>query len=89
MDGARLAFHVLGGGGGGFFLACESLGDYATIPSPPAPPSPPFFLKWRLARAHYFQSLGQDQSTVAQRTSTALRGFDLLLSSEASTGEAI
>ena len=25
------------------------------------------FLKWRLACAHYFHSLGQDQSTVAQR----------------------
>ena len=26
-----------------------------------------FFLKWRLARAHKFHSLSQDQSTVAQR----------------------
>ena len=25
-----------------------------------------FFIKWRLARAHSFHSLGQDQSTVAQ-----------------------
>ena len=29
-----------------------------------------FLLKWRLARAHWFHSLGQDQSTVAQRAET-------------------
>ena len=26
-----------------------------------------FFFKWRLANAHYFHSLGQDQSKVAQQ----------------------
>ena len=31
-----------------------------------------FFLKWRLARAHLFHSLGQDQSTVAQRAKTTV-----------------
>ena len=29
-----------------------------------------FFWKWRLARTHYLHSLGQDQSTVAQRAET-------------------
>ena len=29
-----------------------------------------FFLKWRLARAHSFHSLGPDQSAVAQRAET-------------------
>ena len=31
-----------------------------------------FFFKLRLARAHYFHSLGQDQSTVAQPTETTV-----------------
>ena len=31
-----------------------------------------FFLKWRLAHAHQFHSLGQDQSTVAQRAETTV-----------------
>ena len=31
-----------------------------------------FVLKWRLARAHLFQSFGQDQSTVAQRAETTV-----------------
>ena len=30
------------------------------------------FFKWRLARAHLFHSLGQDQSTVAQRAETTV-----------------
>ena len=29
-----------------------------------------FFFQWRLARAHLLHSLGQDQSTVAQRGET-------------------
>ena len=36
-----------------------------------------FFLKWRLARAHKFHSLGQDQSTVAQRAETTVTEFSL------------
>ena len=31
-----------------------------------------FFFKWRLARAHWFHSLGQDQSTVAQWAETTV-----------------
>ena len=30
------------------------------------------FFKWRLARAHYFHSLDQDQSTVAKRAETTV-----------------
>ena len=43
----------------------------STIHSPPVL----FFffnLKWRLARANSFHSLGQDQSTVAQRSETTV-----------------
>ena len=32
----------------------------------------PSFLKWRLAYGYYFHSLGQDQSTVAQRAETTV-----------------
>ena len=31
-----------------------------------------FFVKWRLGRTHWFYSLGQDQSTVAQRAETTV-----------------
>ena len=31
-----------------------------------------FFLRWRLVRANYFHSSGQDQSTVAQRVETTV-----------------
>ena len=31
-----------------------------------------FVLKWRIARAHLFLSLGQDQTTVAQRVETTV-----------------
>ena len=31
-----------------------------------------FFIKWRLARAHLFHSLGQDRSTVAQQAETTV-----------------
>ena len=43
-------------------------GECSTINSPPALFS--FFLKWKLARAHYFHTSCQDQSTVAQRAET-------------------
>ena len=38
-------------------------------------PASPFFLiflKWRLVRAHWFHSLGQDQSTMAKRAETTV-----------------
>ena len=49
-------------------------GECWTIYSPPAPPPPFFFFFfwWRLACAHWFRSLGQDQSTVAQRAETTV-----------------
>ena len=46
-------------------------GECLTFHSPPAHFTF-FFLKWRLARAHLFHSLGQDQSTVAQRAETTV-----------------
>ena len=49
----------------GFFLACRDFGrifHHSFLSSAFF-----FFLKWRLACAHYFHSLSQDQSTVAQR----------------------
>ena len=50
-----------------FFSLPSILGEIWTIHSPPALFF--FFLsfKWRLARAHWFYTLGQDQSTVAQQ----------------------
>ena len=58
-----------GGGEGGFFLACEDLGrmlDHSF------PAYALFFLKWRLACPHLFNSLRQDQSTVVQRAETTV-----------------
>ena len=52
-------------GGGGFFLACKDFFLRTYGHSFPAGTFF-FFLKWRLAHAHVFRSLGQDQSTVAQ-----------------------
>ena len=61
--------------GGVVVLAYSSrariLGECSTIHSPPALFFF-FFFKWRLSRAQYFYSLGQDQSTVAQRTETTV-----------------
>ena len=47
---------------GGFFLACEDFGEKVG----------PFILRLRLVRAHSFHSMGQDQSTVAQRVETTV-----------------
>ena len=44
-----------------FSSRARILGEYSIIHPPPAL----FFVKWRLARAHQFHSLGQDQSTLA------------------------
>ena len=57
---------LVGGGGGGFFLACEILGECSTIYSLPALLLL-LLLKWKIARAHAFNSLCQDHSTVAQQ----------------------
>ena len=32
-----------------------------------------FFLRWRLGRAHYFHSVDQDKSTVAQQAETIVK----------------
>ena len=50
------------GGGGGFFLVCKDLGGRFDKPFPTCT----FFFKWRLAHAHQFHLLDQDQSMVAQ-----------------------
>ena len=55
---------------GGFSLACEDFGRMIDHSFPVCAFF--FFLKWRLARVHYFRSLGQDQSTVAQRAETTV-----------------
>ena len=49
-------------------------GECSTIYSPPALF---FFFLWRLARANLFHSIGQDQSTVAQRAETIVTEFSL------------
>ena len=64
-----------GGGGGGFFLACE---DFGRRLAHPIPAYAFFFLKWRLACAHKFHTLCQNQSTVAQRTETTVAECSLL-----------
>ena len=59
---------------GGFFLACEDLGRMFDN-SYPACGCCCFvclFFMWRLSHAHLFHSLGQDQSTVAQRAETTV-----------------
>ena len=53
-----------------FSSRARILGECSTIHSPPALFF--FFFKWRLACAHYFLSLRQDQSTVAQRAKTTV-----------------
>ena len=53
--------------GGGFSSCVRILGECSTVHSPPA------LLKWKLACAHLFHSLGQDQSTVAQQAETTDR----------------
>ena len=60
---------------GGFFLSCENfLGMFDD--SFPACLFV-FFLKWRLARGHLSHTLGQDQSTVAQRAETTVAELSL------------
>ena len=51
-----------------FSSLARILGKYSTIHSPPAL----FFLSQKLARAHLFHSLCEDQSTVAQRVETTV-----------------
>ena len=58
-------------GGCSFFLACKDFGRIVQQFIPHLRFNY-FFLKWRLANAHYFHSLGQDQSKVAQRAQTTL-----------------
>ena len=52
-----------------FSSLARSLGECSAIHSPSALF---IFLKWRLVRAHLFHTLGQDQSTVAQRAETRI-----------------
>ena len=52
-----------------FSSRARVLGECSTVHSLPALF---FFLKWRLARANLFYSLGQDQSTVVQRAVTTV-----------------
>ena len=59
-------------GGGGFFLACDDFGTMFDNSFPVCAFVFLFLIKWRLARAHVFHSLGQDQSTVAQRSETTI-----------------
>ena len=52
-----------------FSLLARILGECSAIHSLPV-----LFVvvKWRLVRAHYLHTLGQDQSTVAQRAETTV-----------------
>ena len=61
---------------GGFFVACEDLGRMFNH-SFPACTFLFLFLKWGLARTHWFHSLGQDQSTVAQRAEMTVAKYFL------------
>ena len=63
-----------GGGGGGFFLVCNDCKKMFDNSFPNCTFFS-FFFKRRLACAHYFHSLGQDQSTVAQRAEMTDRVF--------------
>ena len=60
------------GGGGGFFLACEDFGRMSHRPFIPCMRFCLFVFSWRLGREHLFNSLHQDQSTVAQRAETTM-----------------
>ena len=59
------------GSGGGFFLMCKDLGRMFDD-SFPACAFLNSILKWRLARANWFHSLCQNQSTVAQWAETTV-----------------
>ena len=70
-----------GGGGGGFFHACQDLGrmfdhSFPTCSSLSLSLS---LLKCRLARALYFRCLCQYQSTVAQRAETTVAECSLTI----------
>ena len=54
-----------------FSSRARLLGECSTVHSPPALFFF-FFLKWRLAHAHWFHSLDQDQSTVARQAETTV-----------------
>ena len=62
------AWRVLAGAG--FFLASRDSGRMLDHSFPRLCFF--FFFKWRLDRAHYVNSLGQDQPTVAQRAETTV-----------------
>ena len=57
----------------GFYHACKDLGRMFNHLFPTCASFLSFFFpKWRLAHVHYFHSLCQDQSTVAQRAETTV-----------------
>ena len=61
---------------GGFFLACRNIGRFFDHSFPACFFFFFFFLKWRLVRIH---SLGQVQSTVAQRAETTIAKSSLTM----------
>ena len=75
-----IQFHLIGrrspGSRGTWWLFRRLLGSWENV-RPFILRLPFFFLKWRLARAHSFHSLCQDQSTVAQRAESTLAGCSL------------
>ena len=76
----RAVVVVDGGGGGGWwwwwlFPRMRGFWGTVTIRFPPALFF--FFFKWRLVRAHEFQSLYQDQSTVARRAEMTAAEYSL------------
>ena len=66
-----------GDGGRGGFSSLARIWEQFDNSSPPARFIFSFFFKVRLTRAHYFHSLGQDQSTVAQRAETTVAEYTL------------
>ena len=59
-------------GVGGLFPRLQGFGEDFRPFIPPYAFFVVVFFKWRLARANYFHSLGQDQSTVVQRVETTV-----------------
>ena len=72
---------LLCGGGGGFFPTQKNFGRMFDISFPTCAFF--FFFKWRLARVNEFHSLGQDQSTEAQRAEMAVTECSLPSSMQA------
>ena len=77
---------VRNGGDGGFFLVCEEFGRMFDISFPACTF---FFLKWSLGCAHYFHSLGPDQSILAQRSETSVAECSLTVRNKARTKDFI